>query len=173
MAYILENKARIYKQADGSIRIGPSCYIDDTLSTPVLASKYEYVENFEVDRELVVNVHNEQVELDRGVFTIDQNWERNLMPITLIKAKHIENLGIEIDSELNKGSPDIPKAIKLQRDKEKAVVKYPDPSWYPIALANLDARVAKGEEDKPIIRSKLQIKILENSIKGIEDAIEK
>ncbi len=95
----------------------------------------------------------------------DDDWSINLMPQPIIKAKYIKGLQQQIDNELAKEQSDSVELAKKQRELEIAKAKaYPDPGWYPIALANLDARIAKGEVDKPIIRQKLQAKINELSI---------
>ena len=70
---------------------------------------------------------------------IDHNWERKLMPLHIIKQKHMDKV--------------------TSFEDHKKVAKMTDKEWLEQALKNLDDKVAKGEPDKPIIRQKLLSKI--------------
>ncbi len=70
---------------------------------------------------------------------VDHNWERKIMPVDIIKQKHMDK-------------------ITSFEDHKKAE-KFTDKEWMQQALKNLDDKVAKGEADKPMIRAKLTAKI--------------
>lgn len=91
---------------------------------------------------------------------IDKDWKICLMSRNIIKQKHLKNLNDKIDKELEKQNSDPIQIAKLQREKEKCQT-FSEREWYEQALKNLDERVAGGEEDKPIIRKKLEDKIKE------------
>lgn len=96
---------------------------------------------------------------------IDHNWERKLMPLHHIKNKHTTNIITELDNELNKKNPDTIRALRFYVEHEKSK-KLSEKEWYEQAIINLDAKVAKGEADKPIVREKLLAKI--QQLKGDE-----
>lgn len=100
----------------------------------------------------------------------DLTWEVREMPDQIIKKKHLKKLCELIDSELATEVPDPIALLKCQRehDKAKAVKaegQNENPFWIEVALKNLDARVANGESDKPVIREKLIAKIQELNAK--------
>jgi len=103
---------------------------------------------------------------DGNTVKADLSWEIRLMPDQLIKRKHIKRLQAQIDEELSKENSDPIALMKLQRKcdqckEKKAGPHNEDVFWLEIAKINLDERVAKGEEDKLVIREKLQDKIQE------------
>lgn len=122
----------------------------------------EYLKSFPyiiVDKNSIpANDYAEQLYIEDDILYKDESWEKIVMPPALIKRKHIDKLKKEIDVLLEDPATAPIDIIKKQREIEKSA-SYPDPSWYPIALQNLDERVAKGEPDKPVIRQKLQAKI--------------
>ena len=99
----------------------------------------------------------------------DEGWDNYLMPPNVIKRKQVARLSQELDTLLEDSNSDTRAVAIKQREldkvKEKKLVvvqngtEYPDPDWYQVALTNLDARVTKGEADKPVIRQKLIDKI--------------
>lgn len=130
-------------------------FIDIDLSEAILADPYKgiYVEQLYCDGEF-----------KKENLKIDYNWDYYLMPSSLIKQKHIKRVQSQIDEELAKPTPDAVKLVTLQRNCEKckevkAGTQNKDVYWMNIAIANLDARVANGEPDKPVIREKLLAKI--------------
>ena len=104
---------------------------------------------------------------------IDTNWDIQLMPLPLVKARYINKIHSEIEAELEKEEPDPIVLARKQIDvvkaektptmlTPKATLEDPEPKgiqnpiWYDIALDSLDKRVAGGEADKPKIRQKLE-----------------
>lgn len=88
----------------------------------------------------------------------DVSWEKCLMPSYLIRGKHISKLEKTLDNLISNNISDPLEILKLQREKEKSL-KFSKEEWHEQALKNLDARVANGEPDKPVIREKLLAKI--------------
>lgn len=132
----------------------------------LIDEEHPAIQRLRSDRDLDI-LDNNKLSMDKMYFDgdahidnlkVDDNWEVLLMPLPIVKAKHIAKINAEIDAELALETPDAVLVSKKQRELEKSR-NYPDPSWYPIALANLDARVTKGEPDKPVIRQKLIDKI--------------
>ncbi len=91
----------------------------------------------------------------------DKEWKACLMPLFLIKQKHLARLNQIIDEAI--ADPDDTRiALRTLREREKCT-SWDEKQWYEQALVNLDARVSGGEEDKPVIRQKLQAKVNELS----------
>lgn len=103
---------------------------------------------------------------------VDSSWNERLMPNFLIRKKRINRINQLIDNELNEVDPDMISVIRLNREKEllsdakwlsktltPQQVAANDLQMAQLALSELDARVASGESDKPVIRQKLQDKI--------------
>lgn len=91
----------------------------------------------------------------------DKEWKACLMPIFLIKQKHLAKLNTIIDEAIS--DPDETRiALKTLRDREMCE-SWNDKKWYEQALINLDDRVDGGEEDKPVIRQKITAKLVELS----------
>lgn len=94
----------------------------------------------------------------------DLAWEKRVMPDQLIKKKLIERMDSEIDELLLADTPDPVVVLSKQREmdkikKLKAGPQNEDVYWMNKAIEGLDKKVAKGEEDKPQIREKIQQKI--------------
>lgn len=132
-------------------------FIEDTHPILVGLEEDRHLSHLDTSKRTVDKLYFDG-ELHADNLKIDTNWEVLLMPVQIIKGKHLAKINQDIDAELAKETPDSILVAKKQRELEKAKA-YPDPSWYQIALANLDAKVAKGEPDKPVIRQKLQAKI--------------
>lgn len=96
----------------------------------------------------------QQIYHDGNEIKVDTNWEIRLMPIHLIKEKHLEFLDDKIDLELDKPSPDPIVIAKLQREKEKAQ-DFTEKQWYEQAMKDMDEQGVQ----KPVITDKLQVKI--------------
>lgn len=108
--------------------------------------------------------------IEGGVWKVDSDWSKKIMPKKNILLKKREKLVIEMDSELSKENPDIAKIIKINRDLNdkfhpKKYKEWNDVAVYELALQGLDERVQNNEPDKPLIRQKLQTKI--NELLGI------
>lgn len=148
---IQETKARIYKQADGSIKIGGSFLNDD--DTPLLASKFPWVETYECDIDEIRDVDNVQISLESGVMTIDKNWETTLMPPNQIrKSLLIKNRAIASE-EVAKEVPD------LNRLTRSTAILNSVKSWSDRELYVEALKLVIADGTKPGIAIKLQEKI--------------
>ena len=101
---------------------------------------------------------------NNGDIQVDTNWDIKLMPKPLIHSKNVVLKNQIIDSELENEEPDLIKIIRASRSIEKVksqakIGAQDSKNIYEEALANLDDRVANGEQDKPVIRQKLEAKI--------------
>jgi hypothetical protein len=94
----------------------------------------------------------------------DLNWEQNLMDISLLCHKFINKLKFKKDEELSKESPDVLNLYKIDLEietyknilrKNQILTKDKEKEIYQLALGSLDERVSNGEDDKPLIREKL------------------
>lgn len=90
----------------------------------------------------------------------DTTWDARVMPPHIIKKKFISKKGPELDTAIANPASTTLEVIQLQREIEKAKT-WTEVEAYEKALEGLDARVAGGEADKPVIRQKLTEKILE------------
>jgi hypothetical protein len=104
---------------------------------------------------------------------IDSTWDNRLMPNFLIRKKRIEKIGTFLSTELAKTSPDLTEVMKKNLEKTnlsnpsiwigpnltQQQISANDLQMAQLALSELDARVANGEPDKPVIRQKLEQKI--------------
>lgn len=102
----------------------------------------------------------------------DLEWSVRLMPDQLIKRKLLNRIKKEMSEEAAKPEGNLQKFIKLmdqmnQTQEKKAGILNEDCFWCEKALEGLDARVAKGEADKPEVR-----KLLKKRIKELEKAAE-
>lgn len=79
----------------------------------------------------------------------DKAWEKRLMPVFLIKEKHLARLSRKIEEATGALV-----AIKLHNEKDLCK-SWDSARWYQQALDNMD----EDEIDKPVIRAKLTEKI--------------
>lgn len=80
----------------------------------------------------------------------DKEWKNCLMPVFLIKEKHLKRLEAKIDAELDKADVDPILVVRLSREKEKCK-GWTYKEWFQQALVNME----EDEIDKPKIKEKL------------------
>jgi len=91
-------------------------------------------------------------------FKVDENWQRKLMPTSLITKRYKKKLLKEIQEESNKDEPDEEKMLK-NYSKIKTMKYLNEKTIYKLAVQQLNKRVEGGESDKPAIRKMLEDKI--------------
>lgn len=112
-----------------------------------------------VDNSLISEKSTAKLYVEDGVLKKDSNYDKRLMKTNEIVFKQKNKLNLEIDEELSKENPSIITIEKKKLDLVKLDNEFSSENIFQIALDGLDARVAKGEPDKPIIRQKLQEKV--------------
>lgn len=104
---------------------------------------------------------------------VDSTWDNRLMPNFLIRKKRVEKIDEFLSAELAKISPDMIEVMRKNLEKSNLLntkvwigpnltqqqISANDLQMAQLALSELDARVANGEPDKPVIRQKLEQKI--------------
>lgn len=107
----------------------------------------------------------DQLYIENGELKADINWEIKLMPKSIIYKKHKKRMEDKIDLELDNQTPNLANIMRWKRSVEKIrlEVKSPTPNatLYQVALDHLDENVANGQNDKILIRQKLNQKITE------------
>lgn len=179
-------KCRLYKKPDGSVIYNWPAeeyqHTDELIAqcpTPdfCVGLPYIIVSEEQLPNESSGNFYHEQVYVN-GVLSIenlvvDSAWTERLMPNFLIRKNRINKINAIIDAELNTVDPDMAEIMRKTREKE-ILLDYNrwesknltltqknnnDLQMAQLALSELDARVANGEPDKPVIRQKLEQKI--------------
>ena len=96
----------------------------------------------------------------------DESWDFHVMSDMEVKKRYLEDLHKKIDTELLSENPDVLKVMKLKHEhetlKDKEASSNPSERnefWLNISKEGLDTRVAKGKEDKLIVRQKLEEKL--------------
>jgi hypothetical protein len=160
--FLLEGQHFFYKRTDGSYILTGAYFIDPEYTVPAIPKKWDFIEKVQVSAEQMEDVYLEQCSIKDGQLFQDLSWDIEIMPESCIKKRHQFSLNKQLDQELESDAPDPIKIAKLQRAKEK-IKDWTDLDTYQQALKNLDERLQKGEDDKPVIRQKLKDKIAELS----------
>ncbi len=101
-----------------------------------------------------------QIYHDGENLKLDLGWEHRLMPVAVIKRRHLIKLESQLSQSLSVDDVDYKTALSLLCERD-ACAQWSDSQWYQKALEHLNARVSDGDGDKPKIRQKLLSKIQE------------
>jgi hypothetical protein len=158
---------RIYKKLDNSIVVGSFAkhYYEDgkIISTAPHPEPYKDLEYIDIDVEGAPDfTYVEQFYFD-GPCTIenlkqDVNFETVLMSPRLIQRKHFDKLSALLKDPNNQDDFKSMFKWKLVCDQ---IPQWTDLQCYEQALQNLDDAVQEGKKDKPVVRQKLESKIVE------------
>jgi len=139
-----------------------------TFKTRLSQAKGWFPINFEVWKSIKSHPNletREQIYYDGNNLKIDLPWEIMLMPLQVIKDRHIKKLNQKIQDQLNSANHDVIKILTLNQEKD-VCKSWDDLRWDQQALINLDERVSDGDEDKPNIREQLLVIIQQIKSKG-------
>ena len=139
-----------YEQKELSL---DDCKIPDSLKSYSMITVSEDLPDHEYTNQMII---------DQGKVTVDEDKTATLMPPNIIKSKEIDFLNAEMEAESNKDSPDWQYLFQLsvQRDATTSRDTQSDEDkayWYEKALSNL----SRAEVEKPMIAQKLNEKIQE------------
>lgn len=138
----------------------------DDCKFPPECDGLEYIDIDSSELPLIDNssgIYQEMLYIEDQTIKIDDKWQLMLMPNFLVKKKYINYLRSSVDSELSKDSPDHIELVRNYRKLEIAKeTKSEDDSdgdlfWTQKALEGL----ARAETEKPVIKAKLEAKIVE------------
>lgn len=155
-------KCRVFKLKSGNAKINiPSKDYQDNIDSCPIPKEFRGLPHVIMDLKQVMMIKGAApIEClyfldnvcDPKKLRTDDIWNQTVMPVYLIKDKHLKSIDHDINNALDSAQPDFAKIIKLQNEKVRCE-SLTEKEWYTLALKKLvdqgiKPKVIKTLQDK-------------------------